>query len=342
MAYKRFGLGPPRRVLKLQGGRNGTTRARLRNRFKQSLGRTLTSSLSKRTRDVAPITGESDWRSTYRRKRMPYPRRRRWVKFVRRTQAVIDKSLASSFFIRLRRQRVVTVADKQGVSSVHTIFGNVGISSPLGAGDLNDLLALTDRVREFTTTQSTLGLNYSTDKFRITGYLAETQIHNVGNDTAYVDMYYWRCKRDVSSSNFMGQAGVDYAQAWSAALARMQANIPPSGSALDRTDYGITPFNVNGLASYLQIYKKTRVKLSPGGITQIEQRGARNVYYNYEKNLMNGHIQGMTHGIFFIIYGAPTIAFPTAAPVDLMFSTNVNYTVRAMMSTAQTGGTTQA
>lgn len=276
---------------------------------------------------------------------MPYRRRRRWVKFVKRTNAVIDKGLAPSFFIRLRRVRVVTTADKQGVASIHTVLGNVGITNTgLNGGDLNDLEALRLQVNRMAADENTGAgpVYYFPDKFRVTGWLAETSIHNVGDNTAYIDMYYWRCKRDISNADFMGVANVDMASAWAAALARLQVNTPTSGSTLDIFDYGNTPFNNNTLASYMQVYKKVRVKLAPGGITQVEQRSGRNTYFNYQKNIMNGHIRGVTQGIFFVIYGPPILDFPTAAPVDVMFSTNLNYTVRVLRSAASTGGTTQA
>lgn len=276
---------------------------------------------------------------------MPYRRRRRWVKFVRRTQAVIDKGLAPSFFIRLKRVRVVTNANKQGVASIHTVLGNIGItSSGLAEGDLNDLEALRVQVNRMASDENTGAgpVYYFPDKFRVTGWLAETSIHNVGDNTAYIDMYYWKTKKDISSEDFLGQSSVDLAGAWSAALSRIQVNTPTGGSTLDIFDYGNTPFNNASLASYVTVYKKTRVKLAPGGITQVEQRGSRNIYFNYQKSVGTGHLRGITHGIFFVIYGPPILDFPTAAPVDLMFSTNINYTVRVMRSAATTGGTTQA
>ena len=60
----------------------------------RTIGRTLTDSKTKTT--SRSISGsQNDVYTQYRKRRMPSRRRRRWVRFVRRTKSVINKALAS-------------------------------------------------------------------------------------------------------------------------------------------------------------------------------------------------------------------------------------------------------
>lgn len=305
----------------------------LYNRYRGTGSRTTSGSKSA---NPFPITGEHDARALYRRKRMPRGRRRRWVSFVRRTKAVIQKSLASSFFVALRQAILSSANSKQNAYD-----GHVALQSSTTKTNWNDIPRIHTRVQELATAQSPTGTNYFPDKFSITGYLVETQITNTGTSTAFIDLYYWRAKRNVAYPfNAVTSLGLNELMDW--AMSTTQPNFPTGGSTLDRFDYGVTPFQNTVLAKYIQIYKKVRVKLSPGGVTQISQRSGRNHYFNWDYASGQTFIAGKTNGIYMIFYGAPNTTQFVAAPADLVFSTNVNYTYQVLQSAIATGGTTQA
>jgi hypothetical protein len=337
MAYKRRGtvarrfgnLGPARRSF--IGGA-----ARLALKYGRSRFSSRTQTSQKRT-NARPITGESDWSSTYRRRRMPVARRKRWVSFVRRTKHVISSQLAPSFLVRLRDGAVTTTANKQGLYFGHTaLYSVLSTSSP---DDIGDISAVHDRVLQLSSNST-----YSPDRFQITGYMIETQIVNDSPGVAYCDCYYWTCKRDTPPTLTIGGTtyATDVAGLWYYASTAMDDNFPITGSTLDPLDYGNTPFNNNSWARWIRVEKKTRIKLAPGGVTQLEQRSGKNYYFDWDRIRNTGNLRYQTNGIFFVFYGTPDSTNPVAAPVTLRFSTNVNYTYRVMQEASTTGGTTQA
>lgn len=302
-------------------------------RYRGTGSRTRTST-SRTSTNPPPITGEHDSRTVYRKRRMPGRRRRRWVSFVRRTQAVISKALSPSFLIRTRAATVTTSANKQNWYQGHCVLGYASADS-----EFTDVAALRDRVGIIATNGTGTGI--LPDRFIVTGYMVETQVSNTGTTTAYIDMYYWRTKRNVPST-IKGFTFSSPIAVWQAALQDMQPNVPVLGSTLDPSDYGNTPFQSTNFAKYVSIWKKVRVKLGPGGVTQVEQRSGRNRFINAEFMEPYSLLGGTTEGILMITYGTPSATNQYADPVTLCFSTNVNYTYRVLMAATTTGGTTQA
>lgn len=286
------------------------------------------SRLMGKSANPAPITGESDWRGTYRRKPFPRRRKKRWVKFVRRVKHVIEKTTAPKFQIILKNGVIQSFSNKQTFYAGHTVLGANGNSD---CDDLSRLFAraLVEQSNPLTSSRSNIGIHVS-------GWLIETQIINLGTGTAYLDMYYWRCKRDVPS------AVVSTGALFSNGLADLAGNTPPGGSTLDALDYGVTPFQSPEFSKAITVYKKVRVKLGAGSVTQIEQRSGRDYYRRWTFDENYSHLRNCTEGIFFISYGTPSATNVVADPTQLRFSTNINYTWRLLQDTVQTGGTTQA
>lgn len=288
--------------------------------------RNFTKQNAGKSSNPGPITGESDWRSVYKRRPYPRGRRRKWVSFVRKTKSVIAKSLAPSFLVRTRTGPVTTVVGKQGWTGIHTILGGYG------GTDSTDLSAIQALVGNFTPAAA---VTLDPDRFTVSGYLAETQILNEGTTTVYVDCYYWRCKRNcpLTVDGIMGAFAQD--------LSSQVPNFPSGGSSLDVADYGVTPFQTQGIfPKSVQIWKKTRMKLSPGGTAQLETRSGKNYYRNREYDKYFSLIAGVTHGIMFCQYGVPTAGGVSAT--SLRYLTNVNYTYRVQQVSTSTGGTTSA
>lgn len=321
---RRFGGYGPNRYARAAGSLVSTAM-----RFRGFGSRTGTRSGRKRAAPF-PITGESDARAVYRRKRMPAVRRRRWVRFTKRTKAVISKTVAPSFLVRLRGATITSGVNKQEFYQGHNAMG---INS--AHTDFQDVLVLLDQV------QALGGSTFQPDRFLVTGWMCETQVVNSGVTTAYIDMYYYRTKKDVPNP-FQGNAFGSPAAVWDVGNGTIQGVHPLGGSTLDKFDYGLTPFNNSIFAKYLQVTRKVRVKLSPGGVTQVETRSGKNYFLAWEDLQGKAMAKWKTEGIFMVFYGTPSALDPVAQPVTLSFSTNVNYTYRLIQSSAVTGGTTQA
>lgn len=288
----------------------------------------------------APITAESDWRGVYRRKPFPRRRRRSWVRFVRKTKAVIAKSLAPSFLVRLRQVRAQSASGKQARIVNHTVLGSASLFSESS----NDLFRIHERLENLKSqpaTGSTIG-EFSPDRFIVSGWMCETQLVNQGTTTVYVDCYYWRSKRDWTEIGDGEFGGSNVDSLLTNLLANQKTNIPLGGSSLQPDDYGVTPFQSGTFSKYVQIYKKTRIKLGVGATAQLETRSGRNHYINWLYAQNATFLRGKTEGIYMICYGIPTNSDQTSAPVDVRGTTNVNYTYRIVQTSTETGGTTQA
>lgn len=305
------------------GGVSGRTRAMAR--VVQRSGRNAQISRMRGTTNSRPITGESDWAPAYRYRRMPRFRKRTWRRFTKRVQAVNQRQTAPNFDVRVSADVATNAANGQAVTSIHTILGSFGAGP--STDDINYLLqtAVLNADDEGPTP-----VTHQQLKIVVTGWMIETQIINEGTVTAYVDMYYWRCKRDNPATT-LGQPAVNtISQLFSESVDDIAQNraVAAGLAKLTHVQYGVTPFQGAEFPKTIRIYKKVRVKLAPGGVTQIEQRSARNYYINGSFAEKYSMLRGKTEGIMFIHYGVPTSVNTVSSPVTLRFVTNKNYTWR--------------
>lgn len=277
---------------------------------------------------------------------MPYMRKRRYLSFVRRTKAVIAKSVASSFLLIHRVSRELSLVDKQWVYEGHIIAMN---GLPKAATPTlqtpNDLQKIAQRVGD------NAGLTYQPDKWVITGWSATTVIRNLG-DTEYpspikLDAYYWRTNRDTSR-DFTNQAGFTYpgypGGVWTAALENLMSSHPTGGSVLQISDLGLTPFQGPTFAAHFTIYKKTTTTVDIGKSVTFEQRSSKDIYFNAQKYSEVGCIRGVSEGIFFVFRGSPGNGaggvMVKALPASMGCATTINYTYRYIANGTSFGGET--
>lgn len=281
----------------------------------------------------APITGESDYRSVYRRKRMPFRRRKRWVKFTRRVKSVISKGIAPSFNVRISTTTMSSASGKQDCSSIMTVMGSNG-SDPHS----NDLLFLANiAVANFP--QTGPGVVSSPSNFQIryviSGWMCEAMLTNNQTYSVFVDMYYWRCKKDTPTTL------PSVTDVWDESLADLRPN-QTAGVAINtitKDDYGVTPFQGTQFAKHIQIWKKTRVKLAGGSVTQVELRGAKDTVINYGYAEQFSLLRGKSQGIFFVSYGTPDPTDTVARPASISVAVNKNYTWKNIWDSRQQGMT---
>ncbi|AXH77345.1 MAG: putative capsid protein [Cressdnaviricota sp.] len=284
---------------------------------------------TKRGAAPAPITGESDWRSTYKRRRMPVGRRKRWVRFVRRVKAVVEKQVSPQFNVLLRQIQATTVDQRQAAISIHTVLGANGQGSNQGTMDLSYLF---DRAFVLADTSGVTGPAKEQMRIHITGWMIETSIRNFGLNTTYIDCYYWRTKRDVKT-------GESSATLFEDSVAQVAQN-DTGGVDMTSALYGVTPFQGVLFAKHCQIWKKTRVKIAPGGTLQLEQRSGRNYYRTWAYDQDYSMLRGVTEGILFVQYGAPGNTpgvDDQASATAISYSTNANYTWRIVQDNRLTG-----
>lgn len=262
---------------------------------------------------------------------MPRRKRMRWRRFTRQVKAV-DLSIAGSNYYVARRSGIVSsLAGQQGATDLHTVCGLNG-SSP--CNDFNTIGVQATNLQA--TLTSTTNATAPSRKFAVTGWMAETQIVNTGTNTVFVDMYYWQAKRLVPRY-VVGSTGasvlVTYSSLFVEALSDLAVN---NGSALQVSTYGVTPYQAPQLSKMCRIWKKVRVKLGPGGVTQVETRSGKNYFRNGSVD-EDQSMDKCTEGIYMIFYGVPDTTNTTATPANLVLSTNINYTYKVLSSAIQTG-----
>lgn len=285
-------------------------------------GQNMTSRSSALRSNPPPITGENDWRRVYRRKRMPFRRRRRWVRFKRQVTAVIDKQLASKFNVFTRGENFTSANNQQTVISNHTVLGSNG-SSP-HTNDISDLVKIAQGTMPLETTDPSTNLDAW--RIKVTGWMIESSITNNSDYPIYIDMYYWRTKRDVPST--IGNISALFTES----LSDVSRNTGVAANALAATDYGVTPFQGTQFAKNVQVWRKQRVKLAAGGTTQIEQRSGKNYMFDFGFCEHYSMIRRGTEGIMMVMYGSPDPTFVLARSASITMSTNVNYTWKVMLS----------
>lgn len=301
-----------------------------RSAFKTFRSRTNTRTRGSKRSYPLPITGESDFRSVYKRKRYPRGRKKRWVGFVRKVKHVIHKSVAPQFNVLLRNLTVAQAAGTQACNDIFTVLGSNSAVSHFA--DIAYLFerALANRIPDNALLPLTIKQNM---RLVVSGWMAECCISNTGETLVYLDCYYWRCKRNVKKetlalTNLFAQSLADVNE-------NMVATATETGLSI--TDYGVTPFQGVEFAKCINIWKKTRIKIGPGGTTQLEMRSGKDHVRNFSFDEDYSMLAGVTEGIFFIQYGAPGVLTPQTSGSTLVFSTNTNYTWRVVQDNRMKG-----
>lgn len=278
------------RILSLARYGIGAGRAIARTaRFARSFTRTRSSRPSS---DPPPLTGEHDYRNVYRKKRMPYGKKRKWKSFKRKVNAVIDKRIGTQCVKITTGSQVSAGVSSQGGIADHVTFNRY------------DLREIRDRAYAAGGPYPT-GVTEADIRYVISGTFTESTHTNVSANTIFIDLYYWRTKRDVPTAEFSQINSL-----FGTTQGRVNNFNPTTGaggSPLDPGDLGWTPFVSPAVHKFLEIYNKRRVKVSPGGVFQITQRSSNNRYIKADAFMdAKSLVRGLSHGVYMIMYGAPT------------------------------------
>lgn len=248
-----------------------------------------------RTRSSAPrpVTTQFDSRTVYRKRRMPYRKKRRWIRQKRSVNAVLNKRLATNVHM-LRFNGTTTNAVGQQNYIGFALFDTEQRSSLSEAvdrlqPDLPDLMTV---------------IPPKVKKYVVVGSMMNAILRNTSESgVAYVDVYYWRAKRDVPAAEFVSLNSI-----WSQGFGYNVVNtgLAPD-SALVHTDPGVTPWANPAMRKFVEIYKKTRIRLGSGQDTELSIRSPKNWYNNGEffhdqKSL----IRGVTNGVLIVFRGGPS------------------------------------
>lgn len=285
------------------------------------------SSRGGRSSDPPPLTGEHDYRNVYRKKRMPWRKKKKWVSFKRKVNSVLDRRLGTNALLITRSSIIGAPAGAQAGIPGHIVL------------DRQDLSELKDRVASVSPLTPLL-IPASNMRYTVTGTFVESIHRNTTENTIFVDLYYWRVKRDVPLSEFANFN--DVITAVTGSTANFNQTTGSGGSTLTAGDLGWTPFLSTAAHRFLEIYNKRRVKVSPGGVFQVTQRSSRNVYVKADEFLdAKSLVRGMTHGVYMMMYGAPSgvVGVPgQAAASQLSSVVHKTYYYKVLQNNYETRG----
>lgn len=234
---------------------------------------------------------------------MPRRKRRRWVRFKRKVDAVQFTGLGTQSIVFNSSDYINAAAGAQGVGSI-ALYGLSGLSGTdgnvlMGQNDLEMIKtnASFNDAKQVTFRSAVLDVTCKNEP--VSSEDPGTQIE--------VDVYeyVWRPKRQTPIGT-SGQSGL-------AALQQgffSQATIG-SGAALQPTTRGVTPFQCPEAMSWIKILKKTKFFLPVGSTFTYQIRQPKNFWFDMgDPNTFGAqeNCRGRTRGLFFFVKGVPTLA----------------------------------
>jgi len=172
--------------------------------------------------------------------------------------------------------------------------------------------------------QINLNLNTTNDrdhKFQVkSAFLDMTIAAEADNESvSYLDLYYVVCRRSIPNDEAISISD-DFEQGM----------LNQSGSTLQSTVYGVTPFQSSKFCQNWLITRVQRVQLSPGQvISGYQMYGKLRTFNSSNLSDENFALRGVTRGILAIHCGGPGIGgVPTSSTIT--FNTTRNYSTNVL------------
>jgi len=296
--------------------------SRLRSRFRQKSGRSMT--MSRRRKAVTSgqgVTDHFDARLIYRKKRMPRRQRKRWVGFVKKVKAAAERDLGTGTIVF---NRTLSASNSTGGSHIMSDFGLYGLKS--SQFEYNDLKAIADAyaLADNTTTKGlkvgpTSKLLFQSGILDVTFRNSSTFFDGTTTRSASelkleVDVYEMTCRLSSAETtgtiynNLRGMFDSDVTQ---------EESIGGGAAEVARSNRGVTPFDFPfSLSRYgLKIWKKTKYQLSNGDTFTYQVRDPRRHVAEMDKltNTDGFNMPGWTRVILVIAKAAPGLTVGSVA-----------------------------
>lgn len=231
------------------------------------------------------VTTQFDTKLIYRRRRMPYRRRRRWKRFVRKVTAVSDKDFAQQSVVRNYSTNNISTG-----STTDQQIAGFELYSFNGDPNRDDMEAI----------QAT-ALTADRENIRFKSAVLDLTCVNTGTTSLEVDLYVMMCRRDVSTAvaTTMQQQYVDaFAQ-------QAEIDVGIGGTLLSATQRGVTPFQNTLFLPYWRVLTKRKYMLSAGGTFTYQTRDPKNRYYSFSFDNGIHAKRGWTRGVLLVFKNVP-------------------------------------
>lgn len=272
------------------------------------------------------VTNQYDLSTTYRRRRMPRRKKRRWVRTVRRHARLNDLSLGTRNLV-FNYDGAVTATSANQSHTTFCLYGLHGTSNQRGLNDISRVVGT-----ESTADDQGVTAGAKDKKIHFKSAVLDATFVNQADTAVELDMYYFVCIRDTVSSTDYSDLLADYIGQGSL--------INSTGTSMTMAKLGVTPFDVGNASKFIKIYKVKKVILGVGQMTSFMIRSPKDKYLNTSTvDLESGCFgkKGFTQGVFVIGKGAP--AATTGIATDINFSyhmqTKYHYTIDTKSGMAQ-------
>lgn len=258
------------------------------------------------------LTGQHDVRRVYKRKRMPYRKKKRWVRFSKKVNAVITKALAPKFVVLNDATTGTAAVNTQYTASLN-LYGVEG-SATFGPNDMARIAAADSEWSDAT-------------RIRFESAVFDMTLTNVNTIAVELDVYEFIYRKDDTSANTV------------TLIDRLLVDSPNIGVGLTRATVGWTPFDTPGIGKWIRIMKKTKYFVQAGGQMTYQIRDARNRYFNTSEFDQGTFLakKFFTRGLLLIAKGIPT-ATDGAGTVDLSFGVTRSYHYTLLKSAQSADG----
>lgn len=245
------------------------------------------------------ITSQYDKKTVYRKKTMPRKKKRRWVGFVKKVNAVLLKDVGTKTIIR-NTQLTRTWADDQQIVSAAILFGKDGgpdTSTSCGHDDLKQIFAndneLIDATAKAHFISGVMDLTFTN--------MSEVEEGN-NNSGMEVDIYELIFMKHADAPTLVGGM-----------IGTASTNTGPINPAIGQITIntrGATPFDLpDFLAQGVSVLKKTKFFLGRGQVATYQYRDPKNFQIRRDRvddADENFILPYKTRGILIVSKGIPT------------------------------------
>lgn len=291
--------------------------------------RSLTRTRNKKSRETRPLTYDNDFKTDYRYRRMPRRRRRRWVKFVKRVNAVVNRGMGLK---KLTFQDLTRIQSLDGFTNgfsalLYTPDAQVNsLSADLGTIFRNILGATAyDNINTFVDGDVDKKIRFESASMDITW-------RNIGSNPVIIDLYYVRARKTFGltssdgANNCHGIYNLGFTK--QGQIVDEEDNALVGSVKSSAIDLGTTPFQSSLFCQTYKVLSKKRITIAPGNTVSMTLKDSGNRVVNATDTRARICMRGLTHGYFFQQYGVPGLVGTTltqALPTDVVFTCQKRY-----------------
>lgn len=282
-------------------------------RFAKGLAATRTVRRNK-PHGSAPLTYDNDFKTDYRHRRMPRRRRRRWVKFVRKINAVTLRNQQG--LRRVIYHQILTYAPAIDQTQFGGSLLYAADGDPLtGHADMGNLFRQHLTAAVFNSENDLTVAQPAERMLHFESAQVEVTMRNVGSDTAIVEVYRVVCRKQHAQTNasaFNTIGGVyslgflKQGQIFDIESGQVVGTAPESA-----VEVGTTPFQSRRFCETFKIYSRKKFQIAAGNTISFILKDPRNRVINAQNVRGQLFIPRHTHGYFYQIYGAPGLVLTT-------------------------------